>query len=187
MIKCWHCAREVKVKSELFDVIPVSFIHGNKGWEIKGPGYFHGGMQCLLAYLYERWELWSHRGIENRFCKQAMLAVLEDYAKLVYGMDKLPPPALSRLLLEEYGGSLTWREWREMSWSKAPEWQKTNYAEIMSINHHRQFHQDQDQENRDAKHKVTILPLPLPASQVGVASLPGRTDVLLNFLTSLTT
>jgi hypothetical protein len=110
--KCWWCTRGMVDEGLVFPLkarrVPAGGEGGAEGsrWEFKGYGYFHN-LQCLRAYA----EDCRRRAIEI----PDMDALLLLYAQELRGVKELPPPALPRELLHEYGGPYGWAEWRRRS------------------------------------------------------------------------
>lgn len=103
-MRCWHCARDIDPQRQAPCFLPVSAGQSNDRWTFRGPGYFHNG-HCMRAWLNdhlhgipldERYTLWANVRV---------------YLREVYGYDRLPPPALPKECLEEFGGLYSWDEW----------------------------------------------------------------------------
>lgn len=78
-------------------------------------GHFHD-LRCARAFLEG-----------NPRC-QRYAGLLREYARSVWGLPHLPPPAMSRMLLEAYGGPLSWPDWRVRGGRAERAWRLTDAA-----------------------------------------------------------
>lgn len=121
-IACWHCGYPLPAGPDGRPARYAGIPTGRTGYLLAGEararyelhGYFHDP-QCARAFLEDHPRCHRYR------------ALFKAYVEEVWCM-RLPPPAMSKVLLEAYGGAFSWRDWKAASLRSADAWRLTDLA-----------------------------------------------------------
>ena len=179
-ILCWYCG--LPFHPHKYDIIPTQArcevdAEGNKNWSFFGVGFFHHNAQCLSGYMnnyFEKNKCPMH--LEKQYREN-----LSVYYRVVHGLPFSPPPHLPKVMLKEYGGHLTWEEWRARSWQEKiiDSWEIDHYI--------------REQRNKAVRYQeYSVHQMPPPSSTSSsyndnhpyntIVNIPGITDILDAFI-----
>ena len=160
-IKCWHCARVVDPQSICF--IPEQAFKSDGKWSFSGRGIFHDAM-CLHAWLNNYWE----SGREHRMPN--LRTNFRLYCEHGLGLSIVPPPALPKECLVEFGGALDWNQWRSRA------------LKNLNITHWG-VHVDLSMPGSiNARNLCELKPITRKKATCAPSNLPGETNVLDAFI-----